>query len=188
MAPSAARLSARGAPCRTLTESDYLLWVPDETRLGALCFCLGGSCSLPRAPPRAGVPALIELGRLLKVTETYFLRDEETDEDLQLTLFAPGSSRGGARPKASVIDPHGHLSRGEVSAKRPTNTAWRHGKRSRFASPSAPASLCPCHQFVNFAGRKRCRSRRGVSIASARPRVPFPSAIAIPGSQHGADV
>src|SRR3546814_987986 len=37
------------------------------------------------------------------------LRDQETDEDLQL-IFAPGSSLGGARPKASVTDQHGHLS------------------------------------------------------------------------------
>jgi len=37
------------------------------------------------------------------------LRDEETDEDLQL-IFAPGSSLGGARPKASVVDNHRHLS------------------------------------------------------------------------------
>lgn len=54
------------------------------------------------------MPALIELGRLLQATEP-ILRDEETDEDLQL-IFAPGSSLGGARPKASVIDQRGRLS------------------------------------------------------------------------------
>jgi uncharacterized protein YdbL (DUF1318 family) len=48
------------------------------------------------------VPAFIELARLLEVTER-ILRDEETDEDLQL-IVAPGSSLGGARPKASIID------------------------------------------------------------------------------------
>ncbi len=53
-------------------------------------------------------PARVELGRLLQLTERIF-RDEETDEDLQL-IFAPGTSLGGARPKASVIDQHGHLS------------------------------------------------------------------------------
>jgi serine/threonine-protein kinase HipA len=39
------------------------------------------------------VPALIELGRLLQITER-ILRNEETDEDLQL-IFAPGSSLAG---------------------------------------------------------------------------------------------
>ena len=36
------------------------------------------------------------------------LSDEDSDEDLQL-LLAPGSSLGGARPKASVRDRDGHL-------------------------------------------------------------------------------
>jgi serine/threonine-protein kinase HipA len=58
------------------------------------------------------VSALIELGRFLQVTKR-ILRDEETDEDLQLIL-AQGSSLGGACPKASVIDQHGLLSIAKV--------------------------------------------------------------------------
>ena len=72
----------------------------DETRLGALRFRWAGE-EVFQAPLRAGVPALVQLGRLLAVTERV-LRDEETDEDLQI-IFAPGSSLGGARPKASVL-------------------------------------------------------------------------------------
>ena len=92
---------------RTLTETDYLMGVSDETRLGALRFRWAGD-EVFQTPRRNGVPALIELGRLLQAAER-ILRDEETDDDLQL-IFAPGSSLGGARPKASVIDQHGHLS------------------------------------------------------------------------------
>jgi serine/threonine-protein kinase HipA len=91
------RLAEReGRAVRTLGESDYLLGVADETRLGALRFRRPRE-DVFQAPVRAGVPALIELGRLLQITERIF-RDEETDEDLQL-IFAPGSSLGGARPK-----------------------------------------------------------------------------------------
>jgi hypothetical protein len=36
------------------------------------------------------------------------MEDKDTEEDLWL-LFAPGSSLGGARPKASVIDKDEHL-------------------------------------------------------------------------------
>ncbi|WP_342234475.1 hypothetical protein [Inquilinus sp. OTU3971] len=92
---------------RILAESDDLLGVVDESRLGALRFRRVGEETF-LAPVRAGVPALIELGGLLQITERS-LRDEETDEDLQLIL-APGSSLGGARPKVSVIDQHGQLS------------------------------------------------------------------------------
>src|SRR6218665_1852131 len=102
------RLAEReGRPVRTLAESDYLLGVADETRLGALRFRRAGEEPF-QAAVDAGVPALIELGRLLQVTER-ILRDEETDEDLKL-IFAPGSSLGGARPKASIIDQHDCLS------------------------------------------------------------------------------
>ena len=101
------RLAEReGRAVRTLAESDYLLGVADETRLGAFASA-GPANRFPGADPRRRA-ALIELGRLLQITER-ILRDEETDEDLQL-IFAPGSSLGGARPKASVIDQHGHLS------------------------------------------------------------------------------
>lgn len=80
-----------GRTVRTLAESDYLLGVADETRLGALRFRRGGEGPF-QAPIGTGVPAMLELGRLLQVTER-ILRDEETDEDLQL-ICAPGSSLG----------------------------------------------------------------------------------------------
>jgi serine/threonine-protein kinase HipA len=87
------RLAQReGRAVRTLMESDYLLGVSDETRLGALRFRrMDGGGFL--ANTDEGVPALLELGRLLQSTER-ILRDEETDEDLRL-IFAPGSSLGG---------------------------------------------------------------------------------------------
>ncbi len=53
------------------------------------------------------IPPLIELPRLLSAAE-HVLSNSDTDEDLRL-LLAPGSSLGGARPKASVRDRDGHL-------------------------------------------------------------------------------
>ena len=94
-----ARLENRRA--RTLSETDYLLGVSDATRLGALRLRCPGDAAF-RAPAPSGVPPLIELGRLLASTDR-LLRDEGTDADLALVL-APGSSLGGARPKASVLD------------------------------------------------------------------------------------
>jgi serine/threonine-protein kinase HipA len=55
----------------------------------------------------AKIPPLIELPRLLSAAE-HTLSDTDTEEDLRL-LLAPGSSLGGARPKASVRDRDGHL-------------------------------------------------------------------------------
>lgn len=96
-----------GRQVRTLHESDYLLGVSDETRLGALRFRFEGE-EIFQAPRTRGVPTLVALGDL-QLASRRILRGEETDDDL-LLIFAPGSSLGGARPKASVMDQHGRLS------------------------------------------------------------------------------
>lgn len=95
-----------GRSPRTLQEADFLLGVTDFSRLGALRFKRPEDDAFQK-PIGEGVPGFIQLGRLLESAQR-IERDEETDEDLAL-IFAPGSSLGGARPKASVIDTHGHL-------------------------------------------------------------------------------
>ena len=96
-----------GRSVRTLQESDFLLGVSDEARLGALRFRHRGD-HVFQAPGETGTPGLIALGRL-RSAAARVLQGAETDEDL-LAIFAPGSSLGGARPKASVIDQRGELS------------------------------------------------------------------------------
>jgi serine/threonine-protein kinase HipA len=164
---------------RTLSESNYLLGVADETRLGALRFRWMGD-PIFQAPTKAGVPALIELGRLLQITER-ILRDEETDEDLQL-IFAPGSSLGGARPKASVIDQHGHLS----IAKFPKETddysveTWEE-IALRLAARSGITT--PRHELLQVAGKAVLLSRRFDRAGAVR--IPFLSAMAMTRSKDG---
>jgi len=164
---------------RTLSESDYLLGVADETRLGALRFRRVGEEPF-QAPIRAGVPALIELGRLLQITER-ILRDEETDEDLQL-IFAPGSSLGGARPKASVIDQHGHLAiakfpkeTDEYSIETWEEIALRLAERAGITTPR--------HQLIQVAGKAVMLSRR--FDRDGATRIPFLSAMAMMGARDG---
>lgn len=168
-----------GRPVRTLMETDYLLGVADETRIGALRFRpAGGEDFLAR--PRSGVPPLVKLGALLDSTER-ILRDEETDEDLQL-IFAPGSSLGGARPKASVIDQQGRLS----IAKFPKETddysietweeiALRLAKRAGITTAG--------HELLHVAGKAVLLSRRFDRDGS--DRVPFLSAMAMMGAKDG---
>ncbi|MBL4818296.1 MAG: type II toxin-antitoxin system HipA family toxin [Deltaproteobacteria bacterium] len=92
---------------RTLWETDYLLGVSDEARQGALRFSIqkGGPFL---ASGDTKIPPLLELPKLLAATE-HLLSKTDTDEELQL-LLVPGSSLGGARPKASVRDRDGVLS------------------------------------------------------------------------------
>jgi serine/threonine-protein kinase HipA len=101
------RAEREGQAPRTVREIDYLLMVDDEARQGALRFAEreGGPFLAEQGPTK--IPPLIELPRLLSAAE-HVLSDTDSDEDLRL-LLAPGSSLGGARPKASVRDRDGHL-------------------------------------------------------------------------------
>ena len=102
------RAQRDGTTPRTVREIDYLLLVDDEARQGALRFAEkeGGPFLADQDPNK--IPPLIELPRLLSAAE-HVMADKDSDEDLRL-LLAPGSSLGGARPKASVRDRDGHLS------------------------------------------------------------------------------
>ena len=101
------RVEKEGQTPRTLFEADFLLRVDDEARQGALRFAAepGGPFLAPVAGMR--IPPLVQLPRLLSAAER-LANEKEDDEDLRL-LIAPGSSLGGAKPKASVRDHDGHL-------------------------------------------------------------------------------
>jgi serine/threonine-protein kinase HipA len=168
-----------GRAVRTLLESDYLLGVSDESRLGAFRFRRSDGQAFLAESSR-GIPALVELGRLLQCTDR-ILRDEETDEDL-LMIFAPGSSLGGARPKASVLDQHGRLSiakfpkeSDEYSIETWEEIALRLAERAGIPTPH--------HELLEVAGRSVLLSRR-FDRANGQ-RIPFLSAMALLGAKDG---
>ena len=92
---------------RTLGELDFLLLVDDEARMGALRFKTDLDSDFV-SHGRKTIPPLLDLGKLLSATEKVVSEDDEA-EDIKL-LLAPGSSLGGARPKASIREKDGTLS------------------------------------------------------------------------------
>ncbi len=88
----------------SLAEIDYLLGARDDMRQGALRFRDPEGEQFLAAEDE-GVPALVALPRLLASSERVE-REEGDDADLQ-ALLKGGSSLGGARPKAHVIDENG---------------------------------------------------------------------------------
>lgn len=94
-------------PPKTLSEIDFLLLVDDETRQGALRFKKSEEQPFLTTYEKSPIPPLISLGKLLGISDR-ILQHTDTDEDIRLIL-APGSSLGGARPKASIRDKDGHL-------------------------------------------------------------------------------
>lgn len=162
-----------GRAPHTLQELDYLLGVSDVSRLGALRFRNAGEETF-QSPNLGGVPKLVDLGRLLGVTER-ILRDEETDEDLQM-IFAPGSSLGGARPKASVVDQHGRLS----IAKFPKEIDEYSIERWEFVALTLAKQAgvrTPANELLSVVGSPVLLSRRFDRAAATR--IPFLSALSM---------
>lgn len=92
---------------QTLNEIDYLLLVNDFARQGALRFKTENSDDFQYPSNIRAIPPLMDLTKLLAASEK-IIESSEKESDLQL-LLAPGSSLGGARPKAGILDKNGNL-------------------------------------------------------------------------------
>lgn len=99
-------------PVRRLTSFDYLMGIDDASRMGGFRFSetLGGKCincevSL-RVPPLASVRELMHAAHEIEASEEKHLLPSMK---WLVQLLHPGTSLGGARPKASVIDEDGRL-------------------------------------------------------------------------------
>jgi len=95
-----------------LFESDFLLGVNDEMRMGALRFKLNEDGEFLEDINQMPIPPLSSIRELEQASISYendgFIDDPKANDWLNM-LMAPGSSLGGARPKANVIDAHGDL-------------------------------------------------------------------------------
>ena len=94
-----------------LQESDYLLGVYDETRMGAIRFKLSPNGEFVNNDRAMAAPPWTSLRELEAASRNYedeSQSDNEHERWLSM-LIAPGSSLGGARPKANVLDPEGNL-------------------------------------------------------------------------------
>ena len=109
-----------------LYDSDYLLGVYDETRMGGLRFksnpdgAFLSDDKTTAAPPWATLRSLEEASRNFENDETGL-----AEKWLQ-QLIKPGSSLGGARPKATVVDPKKQLWIAKFPSKNDENDtgAW----------------------------------------------------------------
>lgn len=92
---------------RALLEIDYLLGVHDEARPGALRFRATEDGPFLAEGAADRMPALVQLPALLAAA-AHAEDDSIVGVEMRL-LLAPGSSLGGARPKASVREKDGSL-------------------------------------------------------------------------------
>ncbi|MFN8353710.1 MAG: HipA domain-containing protein [Spirosomataceae bacterium] len=95
-----------------LFETDYLLGVYDEHRMGAIRFKTEEEGVFLNDNKAMAAPPFTSL-RELEQASLHLEKEDSMDDPDYLKwlnmLMAPGSSLGGARPKASVLDPNNHL-------------------------------------------------------------------------------
>jgi serine/threonine-protein kinase HipA len=160
---------------RTLTEWDFLLGVHDETRLGALRF------KLPNGPfvdsdARFAAPPLTSLRELQAASLQFELHiDEEEHPDYEkwiTQLIAPGSSLGGARPKASVRDERGALCMAKFPSRQDTRDvgAWELvasalAAKAGISVPDARPLRLPETAYTTFLVKRFDRTAEGRRLA-----------------------
>ena len=92
-----------------LYDSDYLLGVYDETRLGGIRFKTEPNGAFLSADKKTAAPPWASLRTLEEAARNFENEDIALSEKWLNQLIRPGSSLGGARPKATVIDPKEQL-------------------------------------------------------------------------------
>ncbi|MDO8997184.1 MAG: HipA domain-containing protein [Sediminibacterium sp.] len=101
-----------------LYEIDFLLGVHDESRMGALRFKLNQDGPFLNNS-KLSIPHWAKIKELQHAAHEIELNDDEDEVKHWLDiLIAPGSSLGGARPKANILDEENH----PWIAKFPSNT------------------------------------------------------------------
>ena len=107
-----AKRRQRGEKLRDLNELDFLLAVDDFSRVGALRLC-GGDGTYYRTVEagKRATPPFVDLAKLYSASRAVEA-GKETEEDLRY-LRGNGTSLGGMRPKATVIDRDGFLAIGK---------------------------------------------------------------------------
>ena len=173
---------------KTLFESDYLLGVFDGHRMGGLRFKLEQEGEWMNNQKKMSTPPWTSLRELeyasLQLEKEDAIKDPEYTKWLSM-LIDPGSSLGGARPKASVLDEKGNLWIAKFpSAKDDKNTgAW---EMVLHQLAKACGIHVPDARLLQFSGKHHTfLSKRFDRIK--HKRIHFASAMTLLGYQDGAD-
>lgn len=116
-----------GAKAKTLYDIDFLLGVYDETRMGAFRFKLDPNGDFLDNDTEKSTPPWSTVRELQQAVVHYenYEENEAINKWLKL-LIAPGSSLGGARPKANILDENNELWIAKFPSKNDTidKAAW----------------------------------------------------------------
>ncbi len=176
----ALRARREGRRPRALTEWDFLLGVHDETRLGALRFRPALGLPFLDNDPQQAAPPIASLRKLQAASLAFEEHSDDAGhpelEHWLSQLFAPGTSLGGARPKASVRDETGTLCMAKFPSRKDTRDvgAWelvanRLAARAGITVPEARGLKLSGSSYTTFLSKRfdRTPSHDRVAFVSA---------------------
>lgn len=94
-------------PVRRLSSMDYLLGIDDASRMGGFRFKETPDGDFINAANELKIPPVTDIRELIAASHEIELSEEKStlpDKKWIMQLVRPGTSLGGARPKASVVD------------------------------------------------------------------------------------
>lgn len=171
----ALRARREGRSPRSLTEWDFLLGVHDETRLGALRFRAAQNGPFLDDDPGQAAPPIASLRQLQAASLAFEQHRDDDHPELEhwlSQLFAPGTSLGGARPKASVRDEAGALCMAKFPSRKDSRDvgAWelvanRLAVRAGITVPQARGLGLSDSSYTTFLSKRFDRTPSGGRIA-----------------------
>lgn len=174
---------------RKLFTSDYLIGVYDKHRLGAIRYKTDPKGPFLNDDINLAAPPFASL-RDLEVASLELEKDNSIDDPhyLQLLnlLLAPGSSLGGTRPKASIVDKKGQL----FIAKFPSKNDVRNiGAWEKIVSELArEAGINMAESYLRkFSSQYHTFITKRFDRASKNQRIHFASAMTLLGHTDGYD-
>jgi serine/threonine-protein kinase HipA len=173
---------------RVLVESDFLLGVYDEYRVGGLRFKTDLETAFLSAEKwLASLPwtNLRELEQASLALEKEDMGDDETLKWLNM-LMAPGSSLGGARPKASVKDPNENLWIAKFPSGKDEHDVGAWEKVALQIASDAGISVYPT-MVRKFSGKHHTFLSKRFDRTDSGDRIHFASAMTLLGYNDGTD-
>lgn len=182
------KAQAEGRPVRMLTNFDYLTGIEDFTRMGGIRYRDEDSDSYMNDSAKFLVPPIESLRALCDACHEIEAAEERNELPEQRwidQLIDPGTSLGGARPKANVIDADGKLYVAKFPSKKDLENTELIEHFSHRLAAAAGINVANTHTIKISKDRHLLLSERFDRTADGR-RKHFASAMSLLGFDDGA--
>lgn len=120
-----------GRPVRNLTSFDMIMGIEDESRMGGFRFSETPDGVFINTADRLGIPPIVCLRELIAASHAIEEAEEKgilVDKKWIHQLHNPGTSLGGARPKANIIDEDGLMKMAKFPSRNDSHDVelWEH--------------------------------------------------------------